>query len=76
MASLGLGLWLGLPGRYEQTQEDLEDSLANPKSRPKLKKRAVSPLAWVQRRASQSALRGRNQRGRGISLDSPDFPKK
>ena len=75
IAALGLGIWLGLPGRYEQTVDELDESLGSAQRRTKHKKRAVNPLAWVQRKTRQSELRTRGQRGREIRLESPD-PKK
>jgi len=74
---LGIGIWLGLPGRYDQTQDEIEQRMAlGGAARRPLQKRSVNPLAWMHRKASTRAgsrdrRAGRNARSR-FSLELPD----
>ena len=65
-----------MPGRYEQSREELERSLEDAsEGRSKLKKRSINPLAWATRRAQASEVRKRAQQSRrrgAFSLESPD----
>ncbi|MGY8778551.1 MAG: hypothetical protein ACKVIN_10550 [Longimicrobiales bacterium] len=79
LAGIGIGIWLGMPGRYSQTVDDLERSIETGGKRRALKKRNVNPLAWMHRNASakNTPSRGRRAaRGRrsGFSLESPENP--
>ena len=67
--ALALGIWLGLPGRYDQDMDELEKSLGQKTRRRKRKKREISPLAWVQR--SGKAASARRSRP-GFSLENPE----
>jgi prolyl-tRNA editing enzyme YbaK/EbsC (Cys-tRNA(Pro) deacylase) len=73
--ALGLGIWLGLPGRYDQTPEEIERIMTEGGRRRRKTKTVFTPLAWLQRkvnvRAGRSARRSGGQR-RGFSLESPD----
>ena len=69
MIALGVGIWLGLPGRYEQSIDELEKSLDAKQRRRRRKKRSISPLAWVQRSGkSADARRG----GLSFKIEDPD----
>lgn len=74
---LGIGIWLGMPGRYAQTQDEIDQRMAlGGAARRPLKKRSVNPLAWMHRKAnSRAASRdrraGRNTRSK-FSLEAPD----
>lgn len=71
VAALGLGIWLGLPGRYEQTPEEIEQIMASGTGRrKKLQKRPLSPVAWMRR--NPSPRRGQTRRRGGFNLESPD----
>lgn len=71
VAALCLGIWLGLPGRYEQTPEEIEQIMASGTGRrKKLQKRPLSPVAWMRR--NPSPRRGQTRRGGGFSLKAPD----
>lgn len=73
--ALGFGIWLGLPGRYHQTPEDIEKIMAEGGRRRRKTKRAFTPLAWLERkvnvRTERSGRRTGSQR-RGFKLESPD----
>ena len=77
IVGLGIGVWLGMPGRYTQTPEEIEQAMDGPGQRRKLKKRNVNPLAWLQRNASakggpsRSRLRARGGRS-GFSIEAPE----
>ena len=70
VAAVGLGVWLGLPGRYTQTYEELERSMESGLGRRRKVKRHFTPLAWFQRKLS--ARSSPSQRRRGFNLESPD----
>ena len=73
---LGIGIWLGLPGRYTQSSEDIEQIMESGLGRRGRRKRVFTPIAWMQRNASakDTASRGRRRgRGRsGFKLESPE----
>ena len=70
IAALFLGIWLGLPGRYEQSQEEIERTMVLGTGRTRKVKRHFTPLAWFQRKIS---ARGQGPSRRpGFKLESPD----
>lgn len=72
VAALALGLWLGLPGRYDRRYDEIERALDGPGGRSKKVKRHFTPLAWVQRKIEVSSGGGsRQQARRGFKLDRP-----
>ncbi len=48
LAAVGFGVWLGLPGRYDQTLEDIERNIELGRETQKAH-RHFTPLAWIQR---------------------------
>ena len=76
LVGLGIGVWFGMPGRYTQTSDDIENIMESGVGRRGRRKKVFTPLAWMQRRVSakDTASRGRRQgRGRaGFSLEAPD----
>lgn len=70
LAALGLGIWLGLPGRYTQTPEDIEHEMKWHKAGTYRVKRVFTPLAWIQRKPQ---ARGDHTRHRSsFRMESPD----
>lgn len=70
LAALGLGIWLGLPGRYEQTVEEIERNMDEGRRHSRKVKRHFTPLAWIQR-----SLKARGERAaprRGFKLERPE----
>jgi len=68
-----LGLWLGLPGRYSQTAQEIEESMARGPGRQRKVKRHFTPIAWLQRQISVRTSRGDgSRRSRGFRLELPD----
>ena len=75
LLALALGVWLGMPGRYTQSVDDIEQVMASGGGRRRKVKRRFTPLAWLQRNPSASRARGRkSERGRsgGFRLESPE----
>jgi hypothetical protein len=77
LVGLGIGIWLGMPGRYTQSSEDIEKIMDAGGARRRKVKRVFTPIAWLQRNASAKSnpSRGRRQarnRRSGFQLDAPD----
>ena len=71
VAALALGIWLGLPGRYETRYDDIERAIDTPGGRPKKVKRMFTPLAWIQRKIDVATGGARQGGRRGFKLDRP-----
>ena len=52
LAAVGLGIWLGLPGKYDQSLEDIERNMDLGRDRQRAK-RYFTPLAWIQRKVTE-----------------------
>ncbi|MEX2465601.1 MAG: hypothetical protein WD995_01740 [Gemmatimonadota bacterium] len=72
--ALGLGIWLGLPGRYEQTPEDIERIMGEGGRRRRKTKKMFTPLAWFQRKANARTERSARRSGgrRSFSIERPE----
>ena len=74
IVALGVGVWLGLPGRYTQTADDIEEVMASGGARRRKVRTVFTPLAWMQRkvdvRGSRDRRKGRG--GPGFRLEAPD----
>jgi hypothetical protein len=70
VVAVALGVWLGLPGKYEKDPEELERSLEWGSGRTRHVKRVFTPLAWVQRKLSARGDRSRPRRA--FHLESPE----
>ncbi len=69
--ALALGIWLGLPGRSQPTAEEIEEAIERGGTgRRRLRKRSLSPVAWVQRKGTAEGPRAR--RIRGFRVEPPD----
>ena len=68
--ALAWGVWLGLPGRYTQRVEDIEEAMVRGTGRRRGRrvKRSLSPVAWLHRQPSVSTTR----RSRGFDVKAPD----
>lgn len=64
VAAVGIGIWLGLPGRYEQTQEDIEKAMDRGGARRNQVKRVFTPLDWLRKDKRGSQRRAEMQRRR------------
>ena len=70
LAAVAVGIWLGLPGRYDQSLDDIERNMIIGAGRSRKVKRHFTPLAWLQRKLS--ARNSQAQRRRGFHLEHPD----
>jgi prolyl-tRNA editing enzyme YbaK/EbsC (Cys-tRNA(Pro) deacylase) len=71
--AFGFGIWLGLPGRYDQTPEEIERIMTEGGRRRRKTKTMFTPLAWLQRKASPRSSRGSGRGGRrGFNLERPE----
>ncbi len=68
--ALGIGIWLGLPGRYAQSYEDLEQNFDSEMRRHRKVKRVFTPMAWLQRKAS--ARGATRQPKRAFRMETPE----
>ena len=66
ITALGLGIWLGLPGRAP-TVDDVERNMRHPLPESRKVKRRFTPLAWAQRHIGTDASRT----GRGFRVERP-----
>ena len=72
IAAFALGIWFGLPGRYTQTVDEIEDVMERGYGRRRKTKRHFTPLAWLQRRISARPSHSRNRGRGGFKLENPD----
>ena len=70
VGALALGIWLGLPGQYTQTPEEIEEIMKAGGGRTRKVKRHFTPLAWLQRKASAKSS-VRRSRG-GFKIERPE----
>jgi hypothetical protein len=68
LVALALGIWLGMPGRYTQTPDEVNELLDNPRRRSNKAKRHFTPMAWMQRRKPPPARSVRS----AFKLAAPD----
>jgi len=68
--AVGLGIWLGLPGKYEPDLDELERNMVSGVGRTRKVKRHFTPLAWIQRKLS--ARGSEPTRRRGFKIERPD----
>ena len=68
--ALGLGIWFGLPGRFEQTTEEIERTMELGTGHRKKVKRHFTPLAWLSRQIS--VRRGGPARRGGFRMEDPE----
>lgn len=68
--AVALGIWLGLPGRYDPDLDEMERSMVLGLGRTRKVKRHFTPLAWIQRKLSPRA--GEATRRRGFRLERPE----
>lgn len=74
VAGLAIGIWLGMPGRYTQTPDEIEQIMQSGGARRRKTKRVFTPMAWLQRRADAGVAKERRRRtGRaGLKLERPE----
>ncbi len=77
LVGLGIGVWLGMPGRYTQSADDIEKIMDSGGARRRKVKRIFTPMAWMQRNVSSRSTpsRGRRQarsRSKGFRLEVPE----
>lgn len=74
LLALGLGVWLGMPGRYTQSVDDIEKVMDAGGARRRKTKKMFTPIAWMQRKAvargSIDLRKGRG--GPGFRIDKPE----
>lgn len=61
-AAVGLGIWLGLPGRYEQSPEEIEKAMDRGGARRNQVKRVFTPLDWLRKETRGSDRRRERER--------------
>jgi hypothetical protein len=67
LVALVWGVWMGLPGRYTQSVEEIEKVMEAGGGRRRTVKRVFTPLSWVTRNADSGSRRG----ARRFRLQSP-----
>lgn len=72
LAAVGIGFWFGLPGRFEQTTDEIEQLMDRGGSRRRRQvKRTFTPLDLWHRRERASSRR-REEARRRFSTATPD----
>lgn len=73
VAAVGLGIWLGLPGKYEQSQEDIERAMDQGGARRNTVKKVPTPLDWLRKdkRGSQRRIDAGRRRFRTAVPEKP-----
>ncbi len=69
--AVALGFWLGLPGRFEQSIDEIEQLMARGGSRRRKVKRRFTPLDWW-RRDELGSDRRRAESQRRFRTAAPD----
>ena len=69
VAALGLGIWLGLPGRYERDLDEIDRVMDEGGGRRKKVKRHFTPMAWMKRNVSVNTP---SRSGRRFTVENPD----
>ncbi len=76
VVGLAIGIWLGMPGRYTQTPDEIEQIMESGGARRRRTKRIFTPLAWMQRQISTSGPSADRRRKRGsrsgFKIESPE----
>jgi len=72
LIAFGYGIWLGLPGRYSQSVDDIEQKMAAGGARRRKTKRVFTPIAWLQRRAGARDSIDHRRKGPGFKMKAPD----
>ncbi|MDA0327614.1 MAG: hypothetical protein O2958_01180 [Gemmatimonadetes bacterium] len=74
LGALGIGIWLGMPGRYTQTPDDIEKVMAAGGARRRKTKQVFTPLAWLQRKADARGTRDlrKSRGGSGFRIETPE----
>ncbi len=77
LLGLGIGIWLGMPGRYTQSVDEIDKIMESGGARRKKVKRVFTPLAWMRRNVSSKSTPSRGRRasrgGRsGFRVESPE----
>lgn len=70
VAAVALGIWLGLPGRYQAPTEEMERTMALGTGRRRKTKRYFTPLAWIQRKVRVTPRTA--GRRRAFKLERPE----
>lgn len=69
IAALALGIWLGLPGRYTQSTDDVEKAMERGGARRNTVKRHFTPLDWFRKEEKGSHRRRRRRHFRTAAPD-------
>lgn len=64
LVAVGIGIWLGLPGKYEQTQEDIEKAMDRGGAKRNQVKKVFTPLDWLRKSKRGSDRRRERERRR------------
>jgi len=68
-AALGLGIWLGLPGRYQRDLDEIDRVMEEGGGRRKKVKKQFTPMAWVKRNVSVNTP---SRAGRRFQVRDPE----
>jgi len=69
LAAVGLGIWLGLPGRYDRDLDQIDRVMEEGGGRRKRVKKQFTPMAWVKRNVSVNTP---SRAGRRFQVRDPE----
>jgi len=61
LLAVGLGFWLGLPGRYEQTPAEIEKAMDRGGAKRNQVKKVFTPLDWLRKDERASSRRAQRR---------------
>ncbi len=67
--ALGLGIWLGLPGRYDRDVDEIDRVMEEGGARRRKVKKQFTPMAWMKRNASVNTP---SRAGRRFEIRDPE----
>lgn len=72
VVAVGVGFWLGLPGRYEQTPDEIEKAMDRGGAKRNQVKKVFTPLDWMRKERRGSERRRQRRHFRTAAPERKD----